>query len=234
MHKYFSPVSPNEYVGILISYTFVFVIIGIATVLRNKRLLSSEGSRKFIHIGLANWWILAMFLFRSNVAAAIGPFTFVILNYLSYKKRWFSAMERDGGKEDLGTVYYAVSLLILSLISFSPLSSPEFGAFGILIMGYGNGMAAVAGKRLGKRKLGVCGSEKSLEGSFTMFVFSFLTSFILLSFFPSPGIFFCSLLIALVATILEAITPHGFDNLTVPLGTTIFYWFLMKFLQENI
>lgn len=234
MHKWFSPVSPNEYIGVLVSYTFVFVIIVIATLLRNKRLLSAEGSRKFIHIGLANWWILAMFLFRSNIAAAIGPFTFVILNYLSYKKRWFSAMEREGGKEDLGTVYYAVSLLILSLISFSPVSSPEFGAFGILIMGYGDGMAAVVGKRFGKRKFNICGSEKSLEGSFTMFVFSFLTSFVLLSFFTSPGIFFYSLFIASVATILEAITPHGFDNLTVPIGTSFFYWFLMKFLQENI
>jgi phytol kinase len=196
--------------------------------------LSSEGSRKFIHIVLANWWILAMFLFRSNVAAAIGPFTFVILNYLSYKNRWFSAMEREGGKEDLGTVYYAVSLLILALIAFSPLSSPEFGAFGILIMGYGDGMAAVVGRRFGKRKFSICGSQKSLEGSFTMFAFSFLTSFVLLSFFPLPGIFFCSFLIASVATILEAITPHGFDNLTVPIGTSLFYWFLLKFLQENI
>lgn len=112
MHKWFSPVSLNEYVGILISYTFVFVIIDISTLLRNRRLLSSEGSRKFIHIGLANWWILAMLLFSSNIAAAIGPFTFVIINYLSYKKRWFGAMEREGGKEDLGTVYYAFSLLI--------------------------------------------------------------------------------------------------------------------------
>ena len=98
MHKWFSPVSPNEYIGILISYTFVFVIIGIATFFRSKNLLSTEGSRKFIHIGLANWWILAMFLFRSNIAAAIGPFTFVILNYLSYKNRWFSAMERRAEK----------------------------------------------------------------------------------------------------------------------------------------
>lgn len=233
MHKWFSPVSPNEYIGILISYAFVFVIIGISTLLRNRRLLSSEGSRKFIHIVLANWWILAMFLFRSNVAAAIGPFTFVILNYLSYKNRWFSAMEREGGKEDLGTVYYAVSLLILALIAFSPLSSPEFGAFGILIMGYGDGMAAVVGRRFGKRKFSICGSQKSLEGSFTMFVFSFLTAFTLLSFFSSSDTFLYSFLIALVATILEAITPHGFDNLTVPIGTSFFYWLLMKFLQEN-
>ena len=85
---------------------------------------------------------------------------------------------------------------------------------------------------LGKES-SVSAAAKSLEGSFTMFVFSFLTAFTLLSFFSSSDTFLYSFLIALVATILEAITPHGFDNLTVPIGTSFFYWLLMKFLQEN-
>jgi hypothetical protein len=82
IHNWFSPVSPDEYIGILISNIFVFVIIGIATVLRNRRLLSVEGSRKFIHIGLANWWIPALLIFHSNIAAAVDllllPLSFFI------------------------------------------------------------------------------------------------------------------------------------------------------------
>lgn len=228
MNRWITPVSSFEYVGILLSYLYVFTIIGIATLLQKQRLLSNEGSRKFIHILLSNWWILAMALFKSNVAAAIGPFTFVIINYLSYKKKWFGAMEREGGKEDLGTVYYAISLLILSLITFSPLSYPAIGALGILIMGYGDGMAAIVGKRYGKRKFRIQGSEKSLEGSLTMFIVSFFTAYIVLSFFHVPGILLYSILIAFFASIVEAITPHGLDNLTVPLGTSFFYWILIK------
>ena len=230
MDKWITPVSSTEYTGIFLSYVYVFAIIGIATFLQKKQFLSHEGSRKFIHILLSNWWILAMLLFKSNIAAAIGPFTFVIINYLSYRKRWFSAMERDGGKADLGTVYYAISLLILALITFSPLSNPSIGAAGILIMGYGDGMAAVAGKRFGRRKYYIFGCEKSLEGSLAMFLISFIICYILLSIFPVPWLFLFCILIALFATFCEGITPHGFDNLTVPLGTSLFYWILIKVL----
>jgi phytol kinase len=228
MDKWLTPVSSSEYIGILISYIYVFAIIGSATFLQKKNFLSNEGSRKFIHILLSNWWILAMVLFKSNIAASIGPFTFVIINYLSYKKKWFGAMEREGGKEDLGTVYYALSLMILTLVTFSPFSHPSIGALGILVMGYGDGMAAVIGKRFGRRKFKISGSVKSLEGSLTMLLVSFFTAYILFSFYPVPEILVFSILIALFATLLEGITPHGFDNLTVPLGTSLFYSILIK------
>ncbi|NLD91423.1 MAG: hypothetical protein GX639_02020 [Fibrobacter sp.] len=228
MDKLITPVSSFEYIGILISYVYVFAIIGIATLLQKKKLLSSEGSRKFIHILLSNWWILAMVLFTSNIAASVGPFTFVIINYLSYKKKWFGAMERKGGKEDLGTVYYAISLLILALITFSPSSHPSIGALGILVMGYGDGFAAVIGKRFGRLKFKISGSEKSLEGCLTMFILSFVTAYTLFLFFPVPEMLIYSLTIALFATLLEGLTPHGFDNLTVPLGASLFYSILIK------
>jgi phytol kinase len=234
MDKWITPVSSFEYFGIFLSYVYVFAIIGIATFLQKKQVFSQEGSRKFIHILLSNWWILAMILFKSNIAAAVGPFTFVVINYLSYKRKWFSAMEREGGKADLGTVYYAISLLILALVTFSPFSNPSIGALGILIMGYGDGMAAVAGKRFGRRKYRISGCEKSFEGSVTMFIISFIITFILLSIFPVPGKFLFCVLIALFAALSEGITPHGFDNLTVPLGTSLFFWILVNVVPETL
>ena len=45
-----------------------------------------ELSRKYIHIMLGNWWIIAMIFFNNVLFAAIGPAVFVIINYLSYKK----------------------------------------------------------------------------------------------------------------------------------------------------
>lgn len=183
MYRYFFTIIQKEFTGILLSYLFVFAIIGLSTIMQKKKLLSGEGSRKMIHILLCNWWILAMMLFKSNIAASIGPLSFVIINYISYKKKLFGAMERGGGKEDLGTVYYAISLLILALVTFSSWSTPVTGAFGILIMGYGDGMAAVIGKRFGRKKIRIWGGEKSLEGSLTMFIISFITACLLYSIF---------------------------------------------------
>jgi len=217
----------NNFMGILISIFFVFLIIGVSSIMNKLNLLSSEGSRKFIHIGVSNWWILAMIFFDSNIYAAIVPGLFVIINYLSYKKQIFKAMERDGSKKDLGTVYYALSLLILSLLTFNNKQLDYIGALGILIMGYGDGFAAVIGTKYGKHNFKIFGNRKSFEGSLAMFAFSFIVSSVILTIYNPVNVFLCSFILALLGTILELFSPLGLDNLTVPLGISIFYYFIL-------
>jgi phytol kinase len=217
----------SNVIGIIVSYFFVFLIIFFSTSFSNNRILSSEGSRKFIHIGVSNWWIIAMIFFDNPFYASIVPFSFVIINYISYKKQVFKAMERSGGKEDLGTVYFAISLFILSLITFSNISHPYIGALGILIMGYGDGLAAVFGKRVKSPYYNLWGSKKSFSGSLAMFIFSFIPAFILLIIYNPSYAFINSLIIAALATVLEFVTPAGFDNLTVPLLIPLVYSLIM-------
>lgn len=220
----------NNVLGIIVSIVFVFVIIGASSLLTKFNLLSNEGSRKFIHVGVSNWWIIAMIFFNNNIYAAIVPALFVIINYISYKKQVFKAMERDGSKNDLGTVYFAVSLFILAIITFKNVEFSYIGALGILIMGYGDGFAAIIGGKYGKNKFKVLGNQKSIEGSLAMFVFSFIVSVVILSIFNQANVILLSLLLASVSTILEAYSPYGLDNLTVPLGTSLVYYLLSIFL----
>jgi len=216
----------NNFLGIIISVLFVFIVIGISTLLTKKNILKDEGSRKFIHIGVSNWWIIAMLFFDNNIYASIVPALFVILNYISYKKNIFTAMERDGSKEDLGTVYYAISLFILSLITFKNINYSYIGALGILTMGYGDGFAAVIGKKYGRKKFEVFGSKKSIIGSLTMFIATFIVCYIILSIFNPVNVLTYSFILAFFATLLELFTPKGFDNLSVPLGTSMIYYLL--------
>lgn len=214
----------NNIIGILVSILFVFFIIGLSSLLTKFNMLSNEGSRKFIHVGVSNWWIIAMIFFNSNIYAAIVPALFVIINYISYKKQVFKAMERDGSKNDLGTVYFALSLLLLALITFKNSEFSYIGALGILIMGYGDGFAAIIGIKYGKHKFKVLGNSKSLEGSLAMFLFSFMVSLLILYIFNPINMILFSLILALIGTILEAFSPYGLDNLTVPLGTSLLYY----------
>ena len=213
----------NNILGIIVSFIFVFIIIGISTFLSNKGLLSNEGSRKFIHIGVSNWWIIAMTFFSNAIYASIVPLAFVLINYISYKKQIFNAMERDGNREDLGTVYYALSLLILSLLTFKNGQAPYIGALGILIMGYGDGFAAIIGQKFKSKEYRVGNNKKTVYGSLTMFIVSFLVSFLVLNIFNGSNKLLNSLLLSVTATILEAISPLGLDNLTVPLLTSFLY-----------
>ena len=217
----------NNIIGVVVSILFIFLIIGISSLLTKLKLIADEDSRKFIHIGVANWWIVAMIFFDNNIYASIVPGLFVIINYISYKKQIFKAMERDGSKKDLGTVYYAISLMLLALITFKNIELSYIGALGILIMGYGDGFAAVIGVKYGKHKFKVLGNNKSIEGSLAMFLFSFIVSLVILSIFNPVNVVVYSLILAIVATILEVFSPYGFDNLTVPLGTSLLYYLLV-------
>jgi len=193
----------------LYSYGFVVGILGLSTFLEKLNILKDEGARKFIHIAVAHWFILAMFTFENAFLVTIVPFTFIILNYLSYRFNLLSAMERDmHTKDDMGTVYYALSLTIITFFAFYFDYQLE-GLFAILAMGYGDGFGAVIGKRFGRLKIY---RNKSYIGSLAMLIFTLIIGIIL---FTTQ--WHLIIVIAFAATALEMFTLKGYDNLSVPL-----------------
>ena len=84
----------GDAIGIVGTFIFVFLIIGLGTVLGKRPNLSSDFTRKVIHIGVGNWIFLWPFTFTHWYAAAFPPAVFIILNYASYRKEVFKAMER--------------------------------------------------------------------------------------------------------------------------------------------
>ena len=103
-----------NWLGIIISYLYIGIIIAGAKLFEKR---GEEASRKFIHIMLGNWWFIAMYFFTNVWFAIFVPITFVIINYVSYKQDLIKVMERKN-QDGLGTVYYAVSLFILAIVSF--------------------------------------------------------------------------------------------------------------------
>lgn len=224
----------NNIIGIIVSFLFVICIIGISTILTKKKIITGEASRKFIHIGVCNWWLLAMIFFDNRYYASIVPALFVIINYLSYKYQVIGAMERNGDKKDLGTVYYAISLLILSLLTLGNNGYGYIGALGILTMGYGDGFAAVVGTFKGTRYIAIGRNLKSKEGTLTMAVVSCAVMILILGICTELSILLIvaySIALSIVATLLELFTPHGLDNLTVPLGVSLIYYLITVFMR---
>ena len=210
-----------NFLGIIVSYLYIALVILGAKIFEKR---GKEASRKFIHIMLGNWWIIAMHFFTSVWFAVFVPATFVIINYLSYKKDLIKVMERDE-KDGLGTVYYAVALLILAIISFGIFKNPALGLVPTLVMAYGDGLAAVIGKGIKSKKYKLGESKKSVAGSLTMFVIStFLIGVYL--WFAHSTIFWktahwplVACLMGFAITGIEAVSGKGWDNITVPLTT---------------
>lgn len=216
-----------EFFGVIISILFVFVFVLFSEILRRKLNFSPEFTRKLVHIGVSHWWILAMVFIQQKKYALIPPLLFVFLNFYSYRKKVFKGMERNE-KGDLGTVYYPLALIILIFFTWDyGIKAKSMGLLGIMIMGYGDGFAAIVGTALNAKSHPLYKSKKTIEGSLTMFIISFFISAIIVAYFNlNQFVLPASFIIALWASVVEAITPYGADNITVPLVTAFLTYYL--------
>lgn len=211
--------------AIAASFAFIFLVLGLATVTAKIK-GTSETSRKLVHILVGNWVFLIP-LFHDLWAVLLIPFSFVLINSLSLRYNLIPAMERKD--DSLGTVYYAVSLFILTGAG-QLLNWPMLPIIGVLTMAYGDGLAAIIGKRYGRRRPFSFAPDKSLAGSLTVAIAAFIVTFFsLLLIPPIPGmpqslwlIILISLMTAPTAAFLELIGKKGCDNLSLPLGTGVF------------
>jgi len=189
--------------------------------------------RKIVHIGTGNVILLAWWL---NIPAFVGITAAILASIITLLSYIFPLLPgiNSVGRRSLGTFFYAMSIGIL-VAWFWNLQQPQYAALGILIMEWGDGLAALIGQRFGKHKYMVLGSQKSWEGSLTMTLVSYIVSSLVL--LEVAGniwqVWIISLIVALISTALETISFLGIDNLTVPLGSAALSYILIGLLVAN-
>lgn len=217
----------HDWIGAILSILVVFLYIAVVTLIEKKLHLSQEATRKLIHIGVGHWIFLAFMWIDNKLIACVPLVLFIVLNYLSLKTKLFAAMETDERKS-YGTVYYPIALLLLTLI-FYDIDRVSL-AVGVMALAWGDGMAAVIGRKYGKIRYRVFSNTRSIEGSFAMLIFSFLVITILLTTLGNYDLFVAAreaVILAFAAAILELITDRDFDNLTIPLGVAALCYYIL-------
>ncbi len=199
----------GDILGLVLVYGYVVLLIVISEKLINKY---PNFSRKFLHIMVGNiLFILPLFQSRWVITfLAAAPFivlTFLISPYSPLKIKDKISSSGHG----LGLVYYAISWTVMALIFFEQL---WIIAVGIAAMSYGDGMASLVGMKYGKIRYNICGDNKTLEGSITMFIVLIVTLTVVLAYYAMPIQPLVIVSVALVATVMEGITPKGLDNIT--------------------
>ena len=214
--------SARDALGIVASYAFVFGFIGVATLLMKRRVMLPSATRKVIHIGVAHWWLIAMTMMDDPWVASVGPLSFIIINALDIRFRLLPAMDEVADGRNWGTVYFPVSLLVLVNLCWRGVMPAWVGGIGVLVLGWGDGCAALVGERSGGAGLRIWGGRKSAAGTAAMFAASFAVTLVFTLAFshrfgallPAAG---AAAATAAVATVVELVTPLGIDNITVPL-----------------
>ncbi|MBD2528446.1 phosphatidate cytidylyltransferase [Nostoc flagelliforme FACHB-838] len=218
---------PVLWLQIAIAAIWVLLILLIAWVV-NRFADKPEIVRKIVHIGTGNVILIAWWL---DIPASVGITASILasaITLLSYRLPILPGIN-SVGRQSLGTFFYSVSFGIL-VAWFWYLQQPQYAALGILVMTWGDGLAALIGQRFGKHKYKVFGTEKSWEGSLTMMLVSYVVSSLILvgTQGNSWQTWTVSLLVAVIATGLEAVSFLGIDNLTVPLGSAALAFFLSQ------
>ena len=193
----------NAAVFILITAIYVLFVLLASWFFLRKGILGKEGARKLVHVLVSFSVFPVVYLIDDPFLRLCGPLAFIFINAVLGVKNKSRIM---------GLVCYPLSMLILIILMNHSLVSASSVVSGMLSMGLGDGAAALVGMKWGRTRLG----RKSLEGSIAMFVVS---SAVLVVF--SGNIWYMSLLAAFAVTVIECITPHGLDNLTVPLAAAV-------------
>lgn len=185
---------------------------------------AKEWSRKVVHIGAGQVILIAYTLGVPTswgiVAAAIAG----VVTLLSYRMPIFPSIS-GVGRQSWGTFFYAVSIGTLMALFWDRL--PELAVLGILVMAWGDGLAALVGINWGRHPLP--GTSKSWEGTLTMFCVSTLVAALSLSPIATLELLWIAPLVGLGATLLELIAWRGIDNLTVPIGSALLSYGLLNF-----
>lgn len=196
----------------ILCFLYVTLEVFLAYMLSRFASWKSESVRKFIHILTSLIIIPCIYCISSPLYKVLVPFAFIFINTSAV----FSGMVKELGIEEknrnIGLILYPVAVTALVLLEAEGVIKSESAVSGVLMLGLGDGLAALIGKKWGRHTFIVYGkSKRSLEGCFTMA----LVSAVILLFFSDMSLVYV-IITALLVALTEAFSPSSFDNITVP------------------
>jgi phytol kinase len=231
----------SDFIGLAASYSYAIALLLFGEGLGRLFHVPPNLTRKIIHVG-AGMWVFGVLLLFNRWEMGIVPFaSFIGVNYLLYRYRVIRAMDTDDSSP--GTVYFAISVTLLFALLWRPSGPIDYvpiAVAGVMAMTWGDALAALIGRRFGQHKYQVGNSIRSWEGSLAMFLASTTAIFLVLILLPGSSLsplaiaygvnkaVLSAVVSGALATLAEGVSPHGTDNLSVPLVTAGVIWILIN------
>ena len=198
-----------------------------------RRKLDAEGARKGLHVAMSAVSLSLPWLFDDAwpvIALA------VLASAAMLAVRWVPAL-RDGvggvlhqvGRQSVGDVCFPLAVCLLYLLTAE---SPTLYAIPLLLLGLADPVAALVGAKHGLAPYATVEGKKSHEGSVAFAFVAFLCVHVPLLVFTPIGraeSLWIAAIVAVLATMVEAVSWGGLDNLFVPIGAYALLLRLMTF-----
>jgi phytol kinase len=193
---------------IFVGYAAYFFV---AEAMARRLRVSHEVSRKVEHVifGISIACLPAFISFRQIALLGI---LFVPAVLISKSAGFFRSVHRVRRRTN-GELYFAVAIATTALLF--PRSDPFI--YAMLVLGIGDGLAALVGQPLGAHKYRLLGSRKSYEGSMTFFVVTIGLGLALgLSVTGAVSA-------AAILAVIEGALSGGLDNLFLPVVAALLF-----------
>lgn len=207
----------------VVAFLAIVTLLFISEILQRKFDLSRRHIRKAIHVIVGLGICFSTLLFDSNIPILILSVIFLIIDLWALRTHHFTSMHPDN--YSLGTVFYPISIFILAI--FFWYTDKWIFVTASLLMIIPDALAGLIGLRFANSFFTLLKEKKSLPGTITMFLSSFIL--IIIATYTRDDLSIIrdlqlSVVVGLIATASELLSIRGSDNLSVPLLSGLFIY----------
>lgn len=189
--------------------------------------LPNELTRKWVHLGTGILTMLFPVYLHSHWSVLSLCASFAVLLYVSIKWGWFPSIHKIKRKSH-GSLLYPLAVYICFYLYEKIQLSYVFYSLPLLTMAISDPIAAVVGTQFPWMKFRTFKGFKSLSGSFAFFLSTFLLcGLFLFDSLPLGSFLWVAFVVSLSATMAEAMSGLGIDNLSIPIAVWLSLYFLI-------
>ncbi len=216
--------------GYIFAVLYALVCIAVSFV-AYKLGMPKNYTRKLVHILVGFEWVILWHYVGSSYHFIIVCVFFLILLALSYFLKLMPMLSSDGDNAP-GTVYYAVAMTVMAVISFFNAKMLLPFGIGVVCTSIGDGMAGVVGQLVTRHNPKIY-KNKTLFGFLTNFAVSFGCTVAFSYIFDYKISVIECVAVGILSAGLELVTELGFDNITTTLGTAFLSYAFIYFESIN-
>jgi len=216
---------------------YIAIIAFLVGFLKVKFKVRTAYTRKLFHFFIFTAAAVLQFLYGLQATVLFGGSVMLLILFAvlkGEKNSLYQALARESDQP------YSTRFIVLPLLAtaaggvLSNVFFPAFAFVGYLVGGWGDAIGEPVGSKWGKHKYQVptlfgVKATRSLEGSLAVFLVSTLICFGVFSFlsYTTHTALLYALIVAFCATLTEAFSSHGLDNLTMQFVTAMVSTYLL-------
>ena len=214
----------NDLLNLLLLALTFLLLFALSEFLYHQYKIKVELTRKLVHIGTGLVCLLFPILLKNHWSVLFLCGLFAVILLLSLKFNLLKSINAVDRKS-VGSIVYPVAVYLCFLIQTSLDECYIYYYLPLVTLAICDPMAALSGKKWPLAQYKIFGAKKTLMGSTVFFICAMIVMFLTWRSVYNSNLdseeFIVIATIALTATLAEAFSKDGYDNLTIPVSILV-------------